>query len=148
MGGNIEAHLDDSVPGVATVGLRAGLFHPLTGYSLPDAAALADHISALSDLSGPALADFTRSYAVKTWYNRGFYRMLSRFLFDAARPEERYVVMQRFYKLNRGLVERFYAARSMPHDKLRVLCGKPPVNFFRALACINESQWTARTKHA
>lgn len=148
MGGNIEAHLAEGVEGVAAAGLRAGLFHPLTGYSLPDAAALADHISALDDLSGPSIEAFARSYAVKAWYNRGFYRMLSRFLFDAAEPNERYVVMQRFYKLNRPLIERFYAARSMPHDKLRVLAGKPPVNFFKAVACVSERQWTARTNAA
>ena len=56
--------------------------------------------------------------------------------------------MQRFDRLNRPLIERFDSARSMPHDKLRVLCGKPPVNFFRAVACISERQWAARIKPA
>jgi lycopene beta-cyclase len=148
VGGDIERHLDQGTDGVAQVGLRAGLFHPLTGYSLPDAARLADQISQLTDLSGPALCGFTRKNAADTWNDRGFYRMLSRFLFDAAKPEERYLVMQRFYRLNRGLIERFYAARSMPHDKLRVLAGKPPVNFFKALACVNERHWTQRQRAA
>lgn len=144
MGGDIDAHLDQGVPGVATVGLRAGLFHPLTGYSLPDAAAVADLIAHADDHSGPALAALTRQYAVKTWQQRGFYRMLSRFLFDAAKPSERYLVMQRFYKLNEGLVERFYAGRSTNADKLRVLAGKPPVNLLKAIACINENAWSSR----
>lgn len=148
MGGDIRAHLDQGLEGVAAIGLRAGLFHPLTGYSLPDAAALADALAARSDISGPALAAFVRDHAVTTWEGRGFYRMLSRFLFDAANPEERYLVMQRFYRLNRGLIERFYAARSFPQDKLRVLAGKPPVNFFRALACVSERQWTERIRAA
>lgn len=148
MGGDIEAHLDQGIDGVATVGLRAGLFHPLTGYSLPDAAALADRIAHQSDLSGPALSALAREHATQRWNSRGFYRMLSRFLFDAAEPDRRYRVMQRFYRLNRPLIERFYAARSMPHEKLRVLAGKPPVNFFKALACVDERQWTERFRAA
>jgi lycopene beta-cyclase len=148
VGGDIERHLASCVDGVATVGLRAGLFHPLTGYSLPDAAGLAHRIAALPDLSGPSLAAFTKDHAIRTWNDRSFYRLLSRFLFDAAVPHERYLVMQRFYRLNSDLIERFYAARSLPQDKLRVLAGKPPVNFFKALACVNERQWTQRKRAA
>jgi len=144
MGGDIEAHLAEGTPGVATVGLRAGLFHPLTGYSLPDAVAVADLIASTQDHNGPALAELTHQHAVETWKARSFYRMLSRFLFDAAKPSERYLVMQRFYRLNQGLVERFYAGRSEARDKLRVLAGKPPVNFFKAVACVDERQWSAR----
>lgn len=148
VGGDIEAHLDAGIPGVAPAGLRAGLFHPLTGYSLPDAAALAEAIAAQTDFSGPALSGFARQHAIRTWNNRGFYRMLSRFLFDAAHPDQRYIVMQRFYRLNRGLIERFYAARCQPRDKLRVLAGKPPVNVFRAISCLNEQQWSERQRSA
>ncbi|MEE4208346.1 MAG: lycopene beta-cyclase CrtY [Parvularcula sp.] len=148
VGGDIERHLAQGEQGVAQVGLRAGLFHPLTGYSLPDAARLAENIAAMEDLSGPSLAAYTHRHAADTWADRGFYRMLSRFLFDAAKPEERYLVMQRFYKLNRGLIERFYAAHSLTQDKLRVLAGKPPVNFFKALACVSEKQWTERQRAA
>ncbi|GGY50324.1 lycopene beta-cyclase CrtY [Parvularcula lutaonensis] len=144
MGGDIRAHLAQGTSGVATVGLRAGLFHPLTGYSLPDAAAMAEGIAGLADHSGPALCAFTHGFAIRAWKDRSFYRMLSRFLFDAAKPDERYLVMQRFYRFNRGLIERFYAARSQPQDKLRVLAGKPPVNIFKALACVRERQWTER----
>lgn len=148
VGGDIERHLAQGADGVGQVGLRAGLFHPLTGYSLPDAARTAVSIAELNDFSAAHLAEQTRHFAASTWKNRGFYRMLSRFLFDAAKPDERYLVMQRFYRLNEGLVERFYSARSMPHDKLRVLAGKPPVNFFKALACVNERQWTQRQRTA
>ena len=41
----------------ARVGLRAGLFHPTTGYSLPDAARLADTIAAMPTLTTEALKD-------------------------------------------------------------------------------------------
>ncbi len=148
VGGDIERHLGQGPEGVGQVGLRAGLFHPLTGYSLPDAARIAVGIAELDDLSGKNLSRHAHRSAASTWNDRGFYRMLSRFLFDAAEPDERYLVMQRFYRLNEGLIERFYSARSMPHDKLRVLAGKPPVNFFKALACVNERQWTQRQRTA
>lgn len=144
LGGDIHAHLDETVPGTGVVGLRAGLFHPLTGYSLPDAASLADAIADLDDVSGPSLASFTRERSIETWNGRKFYRFLSRLLFDAAEPSQRYIVMQRFYRFNRPLVERFYSGKSEPQDKLRILAGKPPVSVFKALRCIDERRWTEK----
>ena len=143
LAGDIEAHLGDFPSGVSQAGLRAGLFHPLTGYSLPDAAALAEKISKVHDLSGPALCSLTRDHAAAQWDARAFYRMLSRFLYYAAQPEQRYKVLGRFYRLSEPLIERFYAARSTPRDKLRVLVGKPPVSFFKAVECVDEARWLA-----
>jgi lycopene beta-cyclase len=42
-------------------------------------------------------------------------------------PEQRHRVFARFYRLDAGLIERFYAGRSTLPDRARVLCGKPPV---------------------
>ena len=53
--------------------------------------------------------------------------MLTKMLFATAEPHLRYVVLQRFYRLNCGLIERFYAGKSTLADRLRVLTGKPPV---------------------
>ncbi|MEM9234271.1 MAG: lycopene beta-cyclase CrtY [Pseudomonadota bacterium] len=144
LGGDIEAHLSRGTDGVGTVGLAAGLFHPLTGYSFPDAVQLADRIAATPDLSGEALTRLVHEHAIETWEDRGFYRMLSRFLFDAAAPPRRYSVMQRFYTLGQPLIERFYAARSTQRDKFRVLAGKPPVGIFKAIKCLDEEKWMAR----
>ena len=47
IGGDIEKFLDEGVPGVARVGLGAGLFNPVTGYSFPDAVRMADLIVVL-----------------------------------------------------------------------------------------------------
>lgn len=141
MGGNMPAHLAKTPEGVALIGLRAGLFHPLTGYSLADAATTAEAISQLDDPVSYDLSVVTRDAAAASWGDRGFYRLLSRLLFDAADPDRRYHVMQRFYSLNGGLIERLYAARSTRADKMRILAGKPPVNFFRALKCVNEERW-------
>lgn len=137
LGGDFAAFWNANCAKLAKAGARAGLFHPTTGYSLPDAVDLAHRIAAASDLSGEALAEFTRAYAERRWQERGFYRMLDRMLFRAAAPEERYRVLERFYGLNPGLIQRFYAARSTLFDKARVLAGRPPVPIGRAIAAIS-----------
>lgn len=41
--------------------------------------------------------------------------------------------MQRFYGLPDGLIQRFYAGRLTPLDKLRIVSGKPPVPVGQAI---------------
>jgi lycopene beta-cyclase len=136
MGGDFEEYWRSGGNRVAKAGMRAGLFHPVTGYSLPDAVRLAAAIAAARDLSGPALHDLTYGYARRAWRRRGFYRMLSAMLFRAAEPAERYRILERFYRLDAGLISRFYAGQSSIYDRARVLAGKPPVPIGRAIAAI------------
>ena len=144
LAGDIDAFLDEGVEGVAPAGMRAALFHPLTGYSLPDAAGLAERIADQDDLSGPALARFAVRHAASVWRNRSFYRLLSRMLFSAAAPDQRYKVLQRFYGLPRSLIERFYAGQTHFGDQARILAGKPPVPVSRALGCLGEEKYLNR----
>lgn len=136
MGGDFEEYWKSGGNRVAKAGMRAGLFQPVTGYSLPDAVRLAALIGNTRDLSGAALHDLTYGHARKAWRQRGFYRMLSAMLFRAAEPAERYRVLERFYRLDAGLVARFYGGQSSLFDRARVLAGKPPVPVKRALAAI------------
>ncbi|MDB5681768.1 MAG: lycopene cyclase [Sphingomonas bacterium] len=136
IGGDFGAFWRGNGAKVAKAGLRAGLFHPTTGYSLPDAIRLAVAIVAASDLSGDALHDLTYGMAKRAWDQRGFYRMLDAMLFRAAEPEERYRILERFYRLSPELIGRFYAGRSTMTDKARILMGKPPVPVGRALSAI------------
>jgi len=122
----------------AQSGLRAALFHPTTGYSLPDAARLAERIAALPRLDQRSVAEAIREHSVSLWRRRGFYRLLNRMLFRAAAPDRRWRVMQRFYRLPEPLIERFYAAKSTLVDKLRIISGKPPVSVAAALSCVPE----------
>jgi lycopene beta-cyclase len=55
-------------------------------------------------------------------------------LFLAGRPEHRWRVMQRFYRLPSPLIARFYAGRLHLGDKARLLSGKPPVPVRQALS--------------
>jgi lycopene beta-cyclase len=136
IGGDIRAHLAAFPEGVVPVGMAAGLFHPVTGYSFPDAVRLALMVAALPDLGGAAIDRAVRTHAIATWEERKFYRMLSKMLFRAAVPGERWRVLQRFYGLDADLVARFYAGHSTLLDKMRILTGKPPVPLFRALAVV------------
>ena len=137
LAGDIEAFWADA-DGVARSGLRAALFHPTTGYSLPHAARLADMVATLSDLRAPALFQAMRAHSVRSWRKAGFYRLLDRLLFRAAAPDERYRLLERFYRLSPELIARFYAGRSTTLDKARVLTGRPPVPIGRALRCLSE----------
>lgn len=135
MGGDFEAYWR-STGKVAKAGMRAGMFHPTTGYSLPDAVRTATTIAGRRDFGGMALHDATHAMARATWARRGFYRMLDTMLFKAAEPAERYRVLERFYTLSPRLIGRFYAGQSTMTDKARVLTGKPPVPIGRAVRAI------------
>jgi lycopene beta-cyclase len=136
MGGDFAAYWASTGEDVAKAGMRSGLFHPTTGYSLPDAVRLASRIARAPDLSGVALQKLTHEYAHAQWRDRGYYRMLDKMLFHAADPDQRYRVLERFYRLAPNLIRRFYAGQSTWGDKLRILSGKPPVPIGRAVAAL------------
>ena len=143
-GGDFNAALRDiAVPGVALAGARGGFSHPLTSYTLPfavdNALAIAKLIAKRPDLSGAELAAFCLRRAKRHWRATGYYRMLSRMLFEAAEPGKRVVVFEHFYALRGALVERFYAGRSTWPDRLRILTGKPPVAIPRAIRALFSS---------
>jgi lycopene beta-cyclase len=137
--GDIDAFWTDGEP-VARVGLAAALFHPTTGYSLPDAVATARMIAGLDDLSSPALRAATEARSKALWADRAFYRLLDRMLFRAAEPGRRWRVLRRFYGLPEGVVRRFYAGGSTALDKARILAGKPPVPIGKAMSQLRETR--------
>lgn len=132
-GGDFGGYWQSTGGDVAKAGTRAALFHGLTGYSLPDAVRLAAHISEMPDLSGATLAEMSRKVSLDHWQADGFYRMLTKMLFKAAGPDERYRVLERFYTLPDALIARFYAGKSTFLDKARVLAGRPPMPIWRAI---------------
>ncbi len=134
---------NDEVP---RVGMAAGLFHPTTGYSLPEAVRLASLVAQHWPLDSAALVGLVRRHAVALHRRQRYYRMLNRFLFLGAAPSRRHLVMRRFYMLPQPLIERFYAGRLTAADKLRILAGKPPIPIRRALAVLREAPLLARTR--
>lgn len=132
LGGDIERFWAEK-NGVPASGLAAALFHPTTGYSLPDAVRLADRIAALPDFAAPAVFAACRGQSVDMWRARGFFRLLDRLLFLAGDASRRYEILQHFYRLPDPLVARFYAGTLRPLDKARILTGRPPVSVTSAL---------------
>jgi lycopene beta-cyclase len=144
LGGDIEAFWQDGPAAVARVGMAGAFFHPTTGYSLPQAAAMADAVAAARHLDGRALHRLTRQRSLEHWGRTGFYRFLNRMLFRAAEPHRRYRIFERFYGLSGDLIRRFYAGRLTWPDKLRLLSGRPPVPVGRAVRCLSEGRGAAR----
>ena len=136
-GGDFAAYRGSlAVPGVVLAGARGGFTHPLTSYTTPIAVANALAIASQAHLAGEELACFVDRRAQDHWRATRFYRMLGKMLFDAAEPERRFKIFERFYRLPEPLIERFYAARSTRLDQLRTLTGKPPVPIPRAIAAL------------
>ncbi|MEF2551489.1 lycopene beta-cyclase CrtY [Aurantimonas sp. A2-1-M11] len=127
---------------VPSTGLAAALFHPTTGYSLPDAVRLADRLAGLPELSAAGVFAATRAHSVAAWRERGFFRMLNRLLFFAGVPSQRYEILQHFHRLPDGLIARFYAAKLSRLDKLRIVTGRPPVPFGNALKVLARHRLT------
>ncbi|GLV22212.1 hypothetical protein TomMM35A_20630 [Sphingobium sp. TomMM35A] len=118
---------------VARAGVRAAMFHPMTGYSLPDAISTALWLSGQPlETLGPA----TRKRAKAHWQAGGYYRLLGKMLFRAAQPHQRWRIFERFYRLNPHLIGRFYAGQSSWADRIRILCGRPPVPIRSAMRAL------------
>lgn len=124
--------------GVPSLGVGSGLFHPTTGYSLPDAVDVIDRIVSHGKWQSESLVEFLARYAEEKHRERGFFRLLNRMLFRGAVPEERYRMLQHFYRLPEAIIERFYASRLSSWDIARVLWGKPPVSLRKAMWCLSE----------
>jgi len=136
MGGDFDAFWPPT-DRLARGGVRAGLFHPLTSFSLPDAARFAGWLARDAPLDarlGPA----TRALAKRHWQRGRFDRLLARMLFHAADPPQRYRILERFYRLPEPLIGRFYAGRSTLADRVRILAGRSPVSMRRAMATMME----------
>lgn len=127
---------DAQVPGL---GMRTGLFHYVTGYSLPETIRLIEQLVATAEQHRWEAEGLSAAIAAwrEGWLSRQrYFLLLNRLLFEAAEPEQRYRVLERFYGLPESLIQAFYAGRLSPWDQARLLLGKPPVSPWRALKCL------------
>ena len=88
LAGDIEAFWDQRPVGVPRSGMRAALFHPTTGYSLPEAVRLADDLASPGSWRGDVCSPWT-AHGRELWRRGGFFRLLNRMLFRAADPDQR-----------------------------------------------------------
>ncbi|OYX90677.1 MAG: hypothetical protein B7Y78_13690 [Caulobacter sp. 35-67-4] len=96
-------------------------------------------IAALPHITSAHVRTCVETHSKAAWRKRRYFRLLNRMLFKACAPDQRYKVLERFYRLGGPLIQRFYAARLTPFDKARVLMGKPPVPIVAALGYLGES---------
>ena len=129
------------------IGIRGGFYHAITGYSFPEALNMANEIAYEAwDEDLEILPGFLAVMQNSHHESERFLRLLNRMLFRAAKPTERYSVLQRFYGLNQGLIERFYAGQLTWRDKARILIGKPPVPVSKALYNFSERAFIKRER--
>jgi lycopene beta-cyclase len=136
LSGDIRAFWREGTADLPRTGLRAALFHPTTGYSLPDAVRLADHVAGLADLSAESVSEAIQAWSIRRWQAQRFFRQLNRMLFRAGPASQRFRVLQRFYGLPEPTIRRFYAGALSPLDRFRLLAGKPPVPVVAALRAL------------
>jgi lycopene beta-cyclase len=120
--------VENPAPGGPLVaGYQGAWFHPVTGYSFPVAARVAQAVAAtdptrLRSEVWPALVRAQRSQL-------RYCLLLNQLFFGAFAPEERRNVIERFYRLPPAAVRRFYAMTLTRTDRARILCGRPPRGF-------------------
>jgi lycopene beta-cyclase len=126
-------------------GYRGAWFHAATGYSFPLSIAIADLVART-----PAhqLTSALQQLAVEHRGRARFARFLNRLLFDLVKPNKRYQIFRRFYKvLDETRIARFFGHRFNAVDAFRIVFGIPPrglrpLNFFRSLIASRKSTAT------
>jgi lycopene beta-cyclase len=140
LGGSAEAIMAQKPAGVPAIGVRGGFFHHTTSYSFPFAVRTAEIIASAAQLTSETLDPVLQDWAHRHWREQRFFRLLNRMLFWAAKPSERYRVLERFFELGEPLIARFYSSNLTRTDKARVLLGWPPVPVHRALRVMAEKK--------
>lgn len=117
-----------------TLGMRAGLFHPTTGYSFPMAVKTVETLlNVHQEQEWPgALEAFTQNI----YQDQVFFILLNRVMFLAAHPEKRYQFLQHFYRLPTDLIGKFYAHQMSAFDKVRFFLRTPPVSVLDAFKAV------------
>jgi lycopene beta-cyclase len=105
-------------------GYAGGWFHAATGYSFPLAVAFAETIARAT----PEEAHMEISkLAIEHRRRSKFGRFLNRLLFRLVKPQARYQIFRRFYKvLSNDAIARFYSHRFTRWDAFRIVVGWPP----------------------
>ena len=105
-------------------GYRGGWFHAATGYSFPMALRVAHTVAThRADELSEALLQLSHEHAGRA----RFARFLNRLLFELVKPQTRYQIFQRFYRvLNKSAIARFYGHRFTTLDAFRIVVGIPP----------------------
>ncbi|BBM85310.1 lycopene beta-cyclase CrtY [Candidatus Uabimicrobium amorphum] len=117
-------------------GWKAGFFHPTTGYSFPVAYKFARELAAAWN-NDENIEKFYANWVQKNKRNKSFFFLLNRLLFKAP-PQQRYRILEKFYKLPPDTISRFYRGEIMKRDIARIFSGRPPMSISKAMKCFFE----------
>jgi lycopene beta-cyclase len=123
--------------GPLRAGYGGGFFHPTTGYSLPVAVRLASCLASVPPERAKAAGEALRARHAR---QSRFCRLLNWLLFRAYPPDQRFHVLDRFYRLPEATIRRFYALELTMTDRARLLLGRPPAGLSLRAAF---SRWQA-----
>jgi lycopene beta-cyclase len=123
------------VPNLKKTGVidLSGIFHDTTGYSLPYAVKIISRLMKLPKLDLKHFNNCISEVREEIEGNRKFFRMLNSLLFKAAHPDERYKMLEFFYRHRPELISRFYSAEMTGLDKIKFFMGRPPVSISAAI---------------
>jgi lycopene beta-cyclase len=127
LGGDFEDYWNSGGVGVAKAGLRAGLFHPVTGNSLADAARTALLVAGAKDWSGAALHKLLHDHAARAWAQRGYYRRFARHMLHDLPASEGYQVLEALYRMDADLIARFHGMKLGLADRIALSLGEGPM---------------------
>ena len=133
LGGDFEDYWQSGGVGVAKVGLRAGLFHPVSGNSLADAARTAWMIAEAKDWSGAALHKMLHAHAAKSWARRAYYRHFAVQMLRETAPSEGYRMLEALYRMDSDLIARFHGMELGLADRVALSLGDGPMPFVAML---------------
>ncbi|MBK9036022.1 MAG: lycopene beta-cyclase CrtY [Myxococcales bacterium] len=111
-------------PGLITAGYQGGWFHPVTGYSLPIAARLAEAIA--DGLAAGDVLARVDALADQHGAQLAFACRLVWMMFRWFPPAQRRGVLEHFYRLPEDTIARFYALTLSRRDRTRVFLRRPP----------------------
>lgn len=127
LGGDFENYWRSGGEGVAKAGLRAGLFHPVTGHSLGDAARTARLVAEAEDWSGAALHRMLRAHAADAWSKRAYYRRFARRMLRDTPPPQGYRMLESLYAMDADLIARFHGLQLSFADRMALSLGEGPM---------------------
>lgn len=125
-------------PSLFQIGMRSGLLHPTTGYSLLMAVKTIDYLLSIhSHQEWPKAFKKFRDNALK---QQRFYVLLNRVMFQGNSPQFRYRFLEHFYRLPHEVISRFYAHQMDFMDKMRFFLRRPPVEVKAALKAVRNGE--------
>ncbi|KRB82640.1 lycopene cyclase [Sphingomonas sp. Root710] len=133
VGGDFEDYWRSGGEGVAKVGLRAGLFHPVSGNTLGDAARTALMIAQAKDWSGTALHKMLHAHAAKAWAKRDYYRRFAKRMLRETPVPESYKFLEALYTMDTDLIARFHGMTLGFTDRLALSLGDGPMPLSAAM---------------